>query len=122
MGAPVGAPPEAEEDDHDEAAGDAHGDRLRHDVRHRRHARERGERERQNDERRDEHVSKRPAVGEGPGGEVPHEGRDGRHRQRPVVDLRRESALGENRLVEQADARGHKAVRRAGQGEHPECR
>ena len=39
-----------------------------------------------------------------------------------VIDVGREPALGENRLVEQADAGRDEAVERAGEAEHPERR
>ncbi len=58
----------------------------------------------QEHERCDQHVPERAAVGERTGGEVPRERRDRRDRQRAVIDLGREPALRENRLVEKADA------------------
>ena len=88
----------------------------------RRHVRQRRERRRPGAAAPHQDRPQGAAIGKRARGEVADQTRDGRHRQRAVVDIRGEPALGQDRLVEQADARRDQAVDRAGQREDPERR
>ena len=119
----VGAAPEAEEHHHHEAAADAHRDRLHHHVRDRRDVREADQARAQDRPARPAApMRSEPRSANAPAAKLPSQAGDGRDGERGVVDVRREAALGEDRFVEEADARRDQAVGGAGQRDNPERR